>query len=59
MKNENQSLAYICIFLMCFGYVMWFFAEADNQQLRRELISIKYKALSEVSVGDLHAYSND
>lgn len=56
MKKENQSLAYICIFLICFGYIGWFFAEADNRQLRRELITTKYQP---IIAGDRNAYSND
>lgn len=59
MKQENQILVFVCIFLICFGYVMWFFAELDNKQLRKEIISIKYKALSEINVGDINAYSNN
>ncbi len=59
MKAENQFLVFMCIFLICFGYFGWFTAELDNKQLRKEIVSIKYKALSAVAVGDIHAYSND
>ncbi len=59
MKQENQFLVLMCIFLLCLGYFGWFTAELDNKQLRKEIISIKYKALSEVSVSDLHTYTNN
>lgn len=42
MQKENQFLAYICIFLICFGYGGWYFAELDNEALRQELVSLKY-----------------
>ncbi|MDA0698055.1 MAG: hypothetical protein O2793_16865 [Proteobacteria bacterium] len=58
-ENKQTALTHILIFVSVFGYVMWFLAECDNTVLRKEILSIKYKALSEVSVGDLHAYSNN
>ncbi|WPO67582.1 hypothetical protein SDC64_01135 [Acinetobacter haemolyticus] len=59
-KEKKQTvLAYVLIFVTVFGYFMWFLAECDNKLLRKEILTIKYKALSEVTVGDLHAYSND
>ncbi|WP_277560683.1 hypothetical protein [Acinetobacter beijerinckii] len=59
-KEKQQTLiAHILIFVVVFGYFGWFMAEADNKQLRKEIVSIKYKALSAVAVGDIHAYSND
>ncbi len=59
-KEKKQTvLTHILIFVIVFGYFGWFTAEYDNKQLRKEIVSIKYKALSEVNVGDIHAYSND
>ncbi len=59
-KEKKQTvLTHILIFVIVFGYFGWFTAEYDNKQLRKEIISIKYKALSEINVGDINAYSNN
>ncbi len=58
-NQENHFLVFMGVFLVCLGYFGWFTAELDNKILRKEIISIKYKALSEVSMNDLHKYSND
>ena len=35
---KNQSIIFTCIFaLMIFGFMGWYFAEADNEVLRKEL----------------------
>jgi|LULS01.1.fsa_nt_gb hypothetical protein len=58
-ENKQTLLTHILIFVIVFGYFGWFIAECDNKLLRKEILSMKYKALAEVPVGDLHAYSND
>lgn len=58
-ENKQTALTHVLIFVIVFGYFGWFMAEADNKHLRKEIVLIKYKALSAVAVGDIHAYSND
>lgn len=58
-KQENHFLLFVGVFLVCLGYFGWFTAELDNKILRKEILTIKYKALTQVAANDIHKYSND
>ncbi|WP_162901067.1 hypothetical protein [Acinetobacter nosocomialis] len=37
----SVAFRYLIIFVTTFGYVQWFFAEQDNEELKQQLVSIK------------------
>lgn len=43
-QKQSGSIAfrYLIIFVTTFGYVQWFFAEQDNEELKQQLMSIKF-----------------
>ncbi|BFM53289.1 hypothetical protein J7S89_00395 [Acinetobacter baumannii] len=45
--NEVLIIVYVLIFIVGFGFFGWAMAEQDNQMLREELVSLKYKVGSD------------
>jgi hypothetical protein len=45
------AFGYLIIFVTVFGYTQWYFAEQDNEQLRHQLMSIKF------TQGDGHEFT--
>ncbi|BFM61702.1 MULTISPECIES: hypothetical protein [Acinetobacter] len=52
-QKQSGSIAfrYLIIFVTTFGYVQWFFAEQDNEELKQQLMSIKF------TQGDGHEFN--